>query len=140
MAEKILLLPIKFLLFTRPGCSRIFLRKILGNVAFFIRIILTAEVCVRIRRIRPARERFLYKLYGEFRSNDTRFEHGLVFDFILLFFFEEKLFNFNSHCFYFAGAAAASRLYVDAISKLAKQAQQGTWGGSSDIGKRKFSN
>lgn len=34
------------------------------------------------------------------------------------------------------GAAAASRMYVDAISKLAKQAQQGTWGGSSDIGKR----
>ncbi|XP_022920973.1 GATA zinc finger domain-containing protein 14 isoform X2 [Onthophagus taurus] len=32
------------------------------------------------------------------------------------------------------GAAAASRMYVDAISKLAKQAQQGTWGGSSDIG------
>ncbi|XP_063919726.1 GATA zinc finger domain-containing protein 14 [Zophobas morio] len=32
------------------------------------------------------------------------------------------------------GAAAASRLYVDAISKLARQAQQGTWGGSSDIG------
>lgn len=35
----------------------------------------------------------------------------------------------------FAGAAAASRMYVDAISKLARQAQQGTWGGSSDIGK-----
>ncbi|XP_050499529.1 uncharacterized protein LOC114327276 isoform X3 [Diabrotica virgifera virgifera] len=32
------------------------------------------------------------------------------------------------------GAAAASRMYVDAISKLARQAQQGTWGGSSDIG------
>ncbi|XP_060534879.1 uncharacterized protein LOC132707171 [Cylas formicarius] len=32
------------------------------------------------------------------------------------------------------GATAASRLYVDAINKLAKQAQQGTWGGSSDIG------
>ncbi|GLG94294.1 Uncharacterized protein GBIM_01530 [Gryllus bimaculatus] len=31
------------------------------------------------------------------------------------------------------GAAAASRLYVEAISKLARQAQQGTWGGSSDI-------
>ncbi|CAH1132858.1 unnamed protein product [Ceutorhynchus assimilis] len=31
-------------------------------------------------------------------------------------------------------AAAASRMYVDAIGKLAKQAQQGTWGGSSDIG------
>lgn len=38
----------------------------------------------------------------------------------------------------FLGAAAASRLYVDAISKLAKQAQQGTWGGSSDIGKQFF--
>jgi BAI1-associated protein 2 len=34
----------------------------------------------------------------------------------------------------FSGAAAASRMYVDAISKLARQAQQGTWGGSSDIG------
>uniref|UniRef100_A0A0A9XZ35 Brain-specific angiogenesis inhibitor 1-associated protein 2-like protein 1 n=1 Tax=Lygus hesperus TaxID=30085 RepID=A0A0A9XZ35_LYGHE len=32
------------------------------------------------------------------------------------------------------GAAAASRLYVDAITKLARQSQQGTWGGSSDIG------
>lgn len=35
----------------------------------------------------------------------------------------------------FSGAAAASRLYVDAITKLARQAQQGTWGGSADIGK-----
>lgn len=40
--------------------------------------------------------------------------------------------------FMVSGAAAASRLYVDAIAKLAKQAQQGTWGGSSDIGKSKF--
>ncbi|KAK5642167.1 hypothetical protein RI129_008334 [Pyrocoelia pectoralis] len=32
------------------------------------------------------------------------------------------------------GTAAASRLYVDAISKLARQAQQGTWGGCADIG------
>ncbi|XP_063224320.1 uncharacterized protein LOC134532068 isoform X2 [Bacillus rossius redtenbacheri] len=32
------------------------------------------------------------------------------------------------------GAAAASRLYVESINKLAKQAQQGTWGGSSDVG------
>nr|CAH7750699.1 unnamed protein product [Callosobruchus chinensis] len=31
-------------------------------------------------------------------------------------------------------AAAASRIYVDAIGKLAQQAQQGTWGGSTDIG------
>ncbi|XP_017770973.1 PREDICTED: brain-specific angiogenesis inhibitor 1-associated protein 2-like, partial [Nicrophorus vespilloides] len=31
-------------------------------------------------------------------------------------------------------AAAASRLYVDAINKLARQAQQGTWGGCSDVG------
>lgn len=45
-----------------------------------------------------------------------------------------KLKSFN---FLISGAAAASRLYVDAISKLAKQAQQGTWGGSSDIGKFK---
>ncbi|GLH06794.1 Uncharacterized protein GBIM_12240 [Gryllus bimaculatus] len=32
------------------------------------------------------------------------------------------------------GAAAASGLYVEAIGKLARQAQQATWGGSSDIG------
>ncbi|XP_071443564.1 uncharacterized protein IRSp53 isoform X2 [Hetaerina americana] len=33
------------------------------------------------------------------------------------------------------GAAAASRLYVEAITKLARQAQQGsTWGGSADVG------
>ncbi|XP_039289757.1 brain-specific angiogenesis inhibitor 1-associated protein 2 isoform X2 [Nilaparvata lugens] len=31
-------------------------------------------------------------------------------------------------------AATASRLYVEAITKLARQSQQGTWGGSSDIG------
>jgi hypothetical protein len=41
----------------------------------------------------------------------------------------------STGCFCFApGAAAASRLYVEAINKLARQAQQGTWGGSSDIG------
>jgi hypothetical protein len=38
-----------------------------------------------------------------------------------------------------AGAAAASRLYVEAINKLARQAQHGTWGGSSDVGKCKIS-
>nr|XP_031837086.1 uncharacterized protein LOC116428956 [Nomia melanderi] len=32
------------------------------------------------------------------------------------------------------GAAAASRVYVDALSKLALQAQLGTWGGSKDVG------
>ncbi|XP_012147623.1 insulin receptor substrate 53 kDa isoform X2 [Megachile rotundata] len=32
------------------------------------------------------------------------------------------------------GAAAASRVYVDELSKLARQAQLGTWGGSKDIG------
>jgi len=36
------------------------------------------------------------------------------------------------------GAAAASRLYVEAINKLARQAQHGTWGGSSDVGKCKI--
>lgn len=33
------------------------------------------------------------------------------------------------------GAAAASRMYVDAVGKLGRQAQQGTWGGCADIGK-----
>lgn len=33
------------------------------------------------------------------------------------------------------GAAAASRLYVDAVGKLGRQAQQGTWGGCADIGR-----
>ncbi|XP_043463055.1 uncharacterized protein DDB_G0287625 [Leptopilina heterotoma] len=32
------------------------------------------------------------------------------------------------------GAAAASRVYVDALSRLARQAQLGTWGGSQDVG------
>ncbi|XP_011315016.1 uncharacterized protein IRSp53 [Fopius arisanus] len=32
------------------------------------------------------------------------------------------------------GAAAASRTYVDALSRLARQAQLGTWGGSQDVG------
>lgn len=32
------------------------------------------------------------------------------------------------------GAAAASRIYVDAITKLARQAQQATWSGCTDIG------
>ncbi|XP_065219402.1 uncharacterized protein IRSp53 isoform X2 [Planococcus citri] len=32
------------------------------------------------------------------------------------------------------GAAAASRVYVDAITKLARQAQQATWSGCNDIG------
>ncbi|KYM98442.1 hypothetical protein ALC62_10798 [Cyphomyrmex costatus] len=31
------------------------------------------------------------------------------------------------------GAAAASRVYVDALSRLARQAQLGTWGGSKDV-------
>lgn len=33
------------------------------------------------------------------------------------------------------GAAAASRTYVDAVGKLGRNAQQNTWGGSTDIGK-----
>lgn len=36
---------------------------------------------------------------------------------------------------FFSGAAAASRVYVDALSRLARQAQLGTWGGSKDVGK-----
>lgn len=38
---------------------------------------------------------------------------------------------------HFLGAAAASRVYVDALSRLARQAQLGTWGGSKDVGKWK---
>lgn len=34
----------------------------------------------------------------------------------------------------FTAAAAASRVYVDALSRLARQAQLGTWGGSKDVG------
>ncbi|KAF7417359.1 hypothetical protein HZH68_000012 [Vespula germanica] len=34
----------------------------------------------------------------------------------------------------FLAAAAASRVYVDALSRLARQAQLGTWGGSKDVG------
>lgn len=37
----------------------------------------------------------------------------------------------------FPGAAAASRVYVDALSRLARQAQLGTWGGSKDVGEWK---
>lgn len=39
--------------------------------------------------------------------------------------------------YYVSGAAAASRVYVDALSRLARQAQLGTWGGSKDVGKWK---
>lgn len=42
--------------------------------------------------------------------------------------------DYNS-CFWFTGAASASKLYTDAIMRLARQSQQGTWGGSADIGK-----
>ncbi|KYN17119.1 hypothetical protein ALC57_10604 [Trachymyrmex cornetzi] len=38
------------------------------------------------------------------------------------------------------GAAAASRVYVDALSRLARQAQLGTWGGSKDVGNICFAN
>ncbi|KYQ49208.1 hypothetical protein ALC60_11727, partial [Trachymyrmex zeteki] len=37
-------------------------------------------------------------------------------------------------------AAAASRVYVDALSRLARQAQLGTWGGSKDVGNIYFAN
>jgi hypothetical protein len=38
----------------------------------------------------------------------------------------------RTHC---SGSAAAARLYIDAIAKLANQAQQSSWNGSSDVGK-----
>jgi len=40
-----------------------------------------------------------------------------------------------SFLFFSSGAASASKLYTDAIMRLARQSQQGTWGGSADIGK-----
>lgn len=33
------------------------------------------------------------------------------------------------------GAVASSKTYLESISKLARHAHQGTWGGSTDIGK-----
>lgn len=33
------------------------------------------------------------------------------------------------------GAASASRLYIDAVSKLGKNSQQALWGSSADVGK-----
>lgn len=44
--------------------------------------------------------------------------------------------NLNFVTLWSSGAAAASRLYVDAVGKLGRQAQQGTWGGCADIGKQ----
>lgn len=38
----------------------------------------------------------------------------------------------------FSGAAAASKVYVEALSRLARQAQLGTWGGSQDVGEWKL--
>jgi hypothetical protein len=38
--------------------------------------------------------------------------------------------NFHS----IAGAAAAAKVYLESLSRVAKQAQQGTCGGTADIG------
>lgn len=49
-----------------------------------------------------------------------------------------RAFILKINIIFVSGAAAASRLYVEAITKLARQAQQGTWGGSSDVGEYYF--
>ena len=36
----------------------------------------------------------------------------------------------------FSGAAAAAKIYLESLSRVAKQAQQGTCGGTADIGKK----
>ena len=36
------------------------------------------------------------------------------------------------------GAAAAAKVYLDSLSHVAKQAQQGTCGGTADIGNKTF--
>lgn len=38
-------------------------------------------------------------------------------------------------CRPFPGAAAAAKIYLESLSRVAKQAQQGTCGGTADIGK-----
>lgn len=42
---------------------------------------------------------------------------------------------FNIYFFLLTGAVASSKTYLESISKLARHAHQGTWGGSTDIGK-----
>ena len=37
-----------------------------------------------------------------------------------------------------SGAAAAAKIYLESLSRVAKQAQQGTCGGTADIGKNKI--
>lgn len=39
-----------------------------------------------------------------------------------------------------SGAAAAAKIYLESLSRVAKQAQQGTCGGTADIGKTKHPN
>lgn len=39
-----------------------------------------------------------------------------------------------------SGAAAAAKIYLESLSRVAKQAQQGTCGGTADIGKTKNPN
>lgn len=58
-----------------------------------------------------------------FDSNGAKAEYIRTIQMVLSNFF-----------FLCTGAAAASRLYVDAVGKLGRQAQQGTWGGCADIG------
>lgn len=41
----------------------------------------------------------------------------------------------NFPFFWFSGAAAASKLYIEAVSKLGKNSQQALWGSSADVGK-----
>lgn len=43
--------------------------------------------------------------------------------------------NVSLYFLAFAGAAAAAKIYLESLSRVAKQAQQGTCGGTADIGK-----
>lgn len=57
------------------------------------------------------------------------------------FFLKLKIYgNKNKNkLYFFSGAAAAAKIYLESLSRVAKQAQQGTCGGTSDIGKAAIS-
>lgn len=55
-------------------------------------------------------------------------EHTYVFK-------HKKPTHYKNHFFLFSGASAACSMYLDALTKLSKQAQQSSVGTSLDIGK-----
>jgi len=52
------------------------------------------------------------------------------------FFFHVIPLGVCAHRFGVSGAAAAAKIYLESLSRVAKQAQQGTCGGTADIGEK----